>query len=423
MLTGLESLLDKSLIRQVEQDGEARYEMLETIRDYADETLVASGEAPQVQARHLVYFHRLAQEAEPNLVGPAELLWMVRLAREHDNLRAAVLWGLKHDFEKAVEILCDLAYFWSRGGYNEEVIGWLGLALSDPRLAPAEPLSSSLRSLKARVLLTLGILALQQEYPQAPGILQEAITLLRQVDRKADLAAALAFTGFLGDLEAARESVSIARTLDGLWTLAYCLVWQSQALRSASRDLQLAQRSAAEGAQLSRRIGSEWAVARAVFSQGQLSAALGNRAEARAHFQECIELFTRSQDRYHANRARLELAQIESSQGRYAEAVELYKAAILVWQDLGLQLALARPFECLAAIAAFQGNSKHAARLSGVAQKLRQKAESPVAPGEQIECDQTLEIVRAQLTPELLHSLLAEGQAMTLPEALALALR
>ena len=73
LLTDLESLLEKNLIRQTEQEEEARYEMLETIRDFADEMLMASGKAVQTRARHLEYFHRLAQDAEPNLVGPDEL--------------------------------------------------------------------------------------------------------------------------------------------------------------------------------------------------------------------------------------------------------------------------------------------------------------------------------------------------------------
>jgi hypothetical protein len=52
-------------------------------------------------------------------------------------LRAAILWGLKNEFEKAVQVLCDLMLFWSRGGHNEEAIGWLHLALSDPALGQA----------------------------------------------------------------------------------------------------------------------------------------------------------------------------------------------------------------------------------------------------------------------------------------------
>ena len=66
LLTSLESLLEKSLIRQAEEEREARYDMLETIRDFADEVLIASGEADHMQRLQLTYFHQLARQAEPN---------------------------------------------------------------------------------------------------------------------------------------------------------------------------------------------------------------------------------------------------------------------------------------------------------------------------------------------------------------------
>ena len=346
LLTGLESLLDKSLIRQTEEKGEARYDMLETIRDFADEALVASGEADQIQRRHLVYFHGLAREAEANLVGPEELDWIVRLTTEHPNLQAAVVWGLRHDLERTVALLCHLTLFWSRGGHNEEAIGWLKLALSAPSLD--EPL-------RARALLCLGILSLQLGYPDAPAILQESAVLLRQAGERADLAVALAFTGFLGDLDAAEESVAIARTGSSKWILAYCLTWQSQALRLAGGDLQVARRVAAESTRLAREVRSEWAVARSVLSQGQLAVALGDLQEARTHLHECLVLFSESQDKYHANLSRVELAHIEGRLGNHEEARKLHQAALLVWQDLGLQAEITRQIQCLSMIAADQG--------------------------------------------------------------------
>ena len=421
LLTELESLLDKNLIRQMEDDQEARYEMLETIRDFADETLIASGELPQTQVRHLAYFHKLAHVAEPDLVGPQELEWILRLTREHDNLRAAILWGLKNDLEKAVEILCDLALFWSRGGHNEEAIGWLQRALADPRLSQAESATQEVRSLRARALLNLGILALQQEYAGAPSILREAIALLRRLDQKTDLANALAFVGFLGDLEAAQESVQVARATGDKWILAYSLVWQSQALRTAGGDLELARRSAAEGARLSREIESDWAVARAVFSQGQLAVALGEPEEARVHFQECIRLFIQSQDRHHANLARTELAHIERRQGNYAKAVALYQTAIRVWQDLGLRAAMARQFEYLAITAAAQGNPQSAAQLFGAAQKLREQTDSQMSSEEQRDYDQALKAVQNHLGTALFQILIEQGRAMTIAEIVAFA--
>jgi predicted ATPase/class 3 adenylate cyclase len=422
LLTELESLIDKNLVMQIEPDGEARYDMLGTIRDFADDMLVVSGEASQIRSRHLSYFCSLARAAEPNLVGPDELQWIVRLTGEHDNLRAAILWGLKNDFEKVVDMLCVLTLFWSRGGHNEEAVGWLRLALSDPALALVETASLQIRNLRARALLTLGILTLQQEYPEARATLYEAIALLRQLADKPDLAAALAYVGYLGDLDAAQESVDLARTTGNKWVLAYSLIWQSQALRAAGGDLHQAQRFAAKGTELSRNIGSVWAVARSVFSQGQLAVALGELAQARAYLQECIDLFIRSQDKYHANLARTELAHLERRQGRFAEALELYKAAILVWQELGLQAAIAHQFECLAMIAIAQKHFHYAARLSGVAMKLREQTDPQFAPNEQNDYYKSLEELRSQMEGPLFTALQVEGQAMTITEATAYAL-
>jgi predicted ATPase/class 3 adenylate cyclase len=422
LLVELESLLDKSLLRQTEQEGEARYEMLETIRDFADETLVASGEAAQIQTQHLIYFHGLARRAEPGLVGPDELPWIMSLTDELDNLRAAILWGIEHNLEKAVEMVCDLMLFWSRGGHNDQVIGWLNLALSRPALTEVQSAPLQYLNLRARALLTLGILSLQQNYSEAESMFRESIVLFRQLENKTDLTGALAFVGFIGDLEAAQESVDIARTINNKWLLAYCLAWQSQALRAAGGDLQLARRSAEESADLAREIGSVWAVARSVFSQGQLAVALEKWVEARAYLRECIALFSKSQDNYHANLARTELAHMERQQGNHAEALQLYQAAIVVWQDLGLQVAIARQFECLAMIAAAQGNTQYAVRLSGAAKKLRAQTGSQLAANEQIEYDAHLETVVNQLGKQLFKSLLAEGEALPTPEAVSYAL-
>lgn len=422
VLTYLESLLDKSLLRQSEQEGEARFEMLETIRDFADEMLVASGEDSEVQARHLMYFHGLAHEAEPFIVSSQELEWIMRLTREHENLRAAILWGLKHDIEKAVEILCDLTLFWSRGGHNEEVIGWLRLALSSPILTEAPDAPSQYLNLKARSLLSLGILSLQQEYPQALSTLHEAVAALRRIERKSDLALGLAFIGFLGDLNAAQESVDIARSTHDVGILASCLIWQSQSLRIAGGDLQLARAAAAEGARLSRAIGSTWAVARSVFSQGQLAAALAEWGEARAHFRESMESFLESQDRYHSNMARTELAHVERRQGNYAEALELSGQALLIWQDLGLPAAIAHQLEDLVMIAAGQGHIHDGVRLAGAASKLREKTGSQLKAEQQIEYDHVLNEVRGQMEMHIFQGLLREGEGMSISEAIRTAL-
>ena len=86
----LTRLVDKSLVISDEQATEPRYRMLETIRQYAQERLLESGEDKRVRERHLDFFMRLAEEAEPKLLSPEQEVWMNRLEMEHDNLRAAI---------------------------------------------------------------------------------------------------------------------------------------------------------------------------------------------------------------------------------------------------------------------------------------------------------------------------------------------
>jgi predicted ATPase/class 3 adenylate cyclase len=421
LLNSLESLLEKSLIQQTEDNGEPRFDMLEIIRAYADQALIVSGEADLIQRRHLAYFHTLAHLAEPYLIGPQELIWITRLTREHPNLQAAIQWGLQYDLERAVELLCDLSLFWSRAGHNEEAIGWLKQALSVPS-QPGQSVPITDRKVRARALLTLGVLSLQQDYPDALAILQESIALLREVGDRTNLAQALAFLGFLGDLDAAEESVAIARSTNNRWVLAYCLAWQSQALRIAVGDLQLAQTAAAESTALARQIGTEWGVARSLLSQGQLAIVSGQMERARTFLKESAALFSRSLDRYHANHARLGLAHLERQQGNYNAALKLHQAALLVWQDWGLRGAIARELESIALLAVRQGEPEHAVRLAGGAKRLWEETGTQPTPEEQIELEESLAFARRNLPDALYSSLLAEGQGMTLREAITYAL-
>jgi DNA-binding CsgD family transcriptional regulator len=89
----LAALVDKSLVRhEAQPGGEPRFGMLETIREYALARLEASGEAQALRRRHAAYFLALAEEAAPELQGPRQVAWFDRLAREHDNVRAALQW-------------------------------------------------------------------------------------------------------------------------------------------------------------------------------------------------------------------------------------------------------------------------------------------------------------------------------------------
>jgi len=92
----LSQLADKSLVIVQGGEGQARYRLLETIRQYAREKLVGAGEEAAARTRHRDWYLRLAEESEALLVTEQQVEWLERLEEEHDNLRAALSWSLSN---------------------------------------------------------------------------------------------------------------------------------------------------------------------------------------------------------------------------------------------------------------------------------------------------------------------------------------
>src|SRR5437660_581910 len=130
VLDGVVSLIDKNLLQQTAQEGEEiRLLMLETIREYGGEALAGRQEREAIQAAHAAYYLALAEEAERALGGPQHLLWLDRLGREYDNLRAALHWlrlqgsrveGGGEAAEQALRLETALSWFWIMRGYQND---------------------------------------------------------------------------------------------------------------------------------------------------------------------------------------------------------------------------------------------------------------------------------------------------------------
>jgi predicted ATPase len=128
VLDQLAQLLDKSLVQtQQGEGGEPRFTMLETIHEYAQEQLEASGEAAALQERHADYFLRVALEADPHMYGPERDVWMERLDREEANLRAALAWSKadKDAVQTGLRLVGVLAFYWILRGSEREGRAWL----------------------------------------------------------------------------------------------------------------------------------------------------------------------------------------------------------------------------------------------------------------------------------------------------------
>ncbi|MEO5953439.1 MAG: adenylate/guanylate cyclase domain-containing protein, partial [Chloroflexia bacterium] len=122
VLNETESLVSKSLLRQETQDdGEPRFAMLETVREYALEKLAESGEAEEIQGRHVGYYLAFSEDAEPKLLGAQQATWLNLLESEHDNMRAALSWALENNrVEEALRLAGALSRFWVLRSYFTE---------------------------------------------------------------------------------------------------------------------------------------------------------------------------------------------------------------------------------------------------------------------------------------------------------------
>ena len=176
---GLTSLLNKSMLQRFEDmQGELCFTMLETIREYAFERLEASGEARLLRQCHAGYFMSMAERAAPELrAGPQQVMWLDRLEREYDNLRAALTWSLEQgEAETALRLSAALWRFWYWHSHLSEGCRWMTAALSAARYLP------QLALVRVRALKGAGSLASALgDYVQAASLLEEGLALCREL--------------------------------------------------------------------------------------------------------------------------------------------------------------------------------------------------------------------------------------------------
>ena len=172
----LGSLVNKSLVQTEGADeADRRYRMLETIREYAEDRLTASGEVDGPRQRHAAYYLALAERAEPELWGPEERTWLRRVKQEHENFLAALPWATdRGDGETAMRLAGALAYFWWVLGYLREGRRWLEQALA---LGPDGP-----SRFRARALVGAATLAASLgDQPEARLFIQHAYEIAEDV--------------------------------------------------------------------------------------------------------------------------------------------------------------------------------------------------------------------------------------------------
>ena len=229
VLDGIGSLINKSLLRQVEGNGEGEphYSMLETIREYALERLEASGEGDRLRDRHALFFLELAEQAEPLLTGAAQGEWFDRLEHEHDNFRAALKWCRSSEggAEIGLRMAGSLGRFWNARDYRAEGRDWLRAAL-------ARPEASARTSMRAKALLAAAAIADNQgDYEALRAYCRESLSIKEELHEWPNmpglyilLAKPASHDGAYDEARRLLEAgLSVARNADDLHGLAHCL--------------------------------------------------------------------------------------------------------------------------------------------------------------------------------------------------------
>jgi predicted ATPase/DNA-binding NarL/FixJ family response regulator len=212
-LDGVASLVEQSLLREEDGPGnEPRYLMLETVREFGLEQLVAAGEEATTRDRHAAWYLAFAGEAPSGMSPIVPPGVFDQLEAEHPNLRAALAWldgaGRAADTLRLADAL---GWFWYLAGHYREGLDWLerGLAVSDEDI-PARA--------RCEALCRVGHLAQTLDEPRAANYLEQALTLARTIGYVAYEAEASVLLGVMaedrGDYAAAEEHLTVGRRLN-----------------------------------------------------------------------------------------------------------------------------------------------------------------------------------------------------------------
>lgn len=459
-------LVNKSLVIVQLHADETRYQMLDTIREYAREKMVESGDAQRMRHCHLEYFMTLAEKAGIQLRTREQLIGLELLKLEYDNLRAALDWATQgDDSETGLRLASALAWFWClRGDLNE------GRDLLERMLKIDATLHSPSSSARAKVLNSAAYIAWRQgAYDRAAILSAQSQALCEELGDRLGLAWSMYNQGliaqFQGDLDRAiaifeqcqssfRESNhtwGIAMSLDSLgeiwcshgdsdraamafegslalfretgdrWGIAHvlCNLGVTESFRGNS---QYATALLEEGLELYRELGDKAGMAYALHNLGNVARLIGDYARAVTLIEEGLTLRRELGNPRGIAASLGQLGKIALMQDKPESATTLLKESLNLVKALGDRLGIAVSFSHLGNLAIRQGQFSRAARLFGAADGLRQIIGAPLPKTERADFERDLYLIRSRMGEAEFEQGWSVGREMALERAIAYAL-
>ncbi|MEJ7763707.1 MAG: tetratricopeptide repeat protein, partial [Thermomicrobiales bacterium] len=389
VFAGIASLVEQSLVRPVEDDrgdggdrspgDQARFTMLETIREYGLERLEGSDEAAMIRDRHAAYYLDLAERAEPHLLDAGGRASLLGLEREHDNLRAALVWTTVSDGATTIRLAGALWRFWYARGHHGEGRSWLRVALAHAGKASTPGV--------AKVLVGAALLE-HGSGDDAAGLArgEESLAIYRQLDDRSGTAIALYVLGKIaeatGDYDWAESRFSEACSL---FQSEDDVVWTGLALDHL----------------------------------GSVAYGRGDHGRARAVLEEALALQRETSHAYGAAVSLLYLGHVALTGGDHVTAALRYGESLSHWRDVDMRPGIVEVLSGLAAVAATTGDPERAGRLFGAAETMRQSIGVLARLPELTLYERDADRVRRDLGEERFAAAWEAGRAMTPERAIA----
>ncbi|HLV80367.1 MAG TPA: tetratricopeptide repeat protein [Chthonomonadaceae bacterium] len=423
VLHGLRRLVGKSLVLTEGRDGETRYRLLESIREYGVERLREQGEWEDARTRHRAFYVALAERAASELMGLEQARWLECLEADHDNFRLALEVAVEDRLQvvSALRLAGALGQFWQIHGYFGEGRTYLNRLLA---LVPEGE-----QRLRAQALLWAGMLAhYQGDAATAQAQAEEALTLWEVLEDVRGTALTLGCLAIIakerGDLEEAKRLFE--RSLEGsrvaqdrfrqAWSLGYLGI-----LAANQGDYAAARRYYEESLALRRKLRDIWGIAASLNNLGQLAHQEGDYERACSLLEESLAIRRTLEDRRNIAISLNLLGRIACRQGDLAAAWTQQQESLALCWELRDRRSLAYSLEAIAQLALLQAHSERAIRLFAAASSLRLAIRAPLPPAEQVDYAQCLAQLQAQVGAEAFAAAWAEGLALTLEEAVTLA--
>lgn len=426
LLERLASLVDKSMLQhEPRPNGEPRFMLLETLREYALERLDADGQLDAVRSRHLAFFLKFVESIEPGPKKPNLPAWMKELEEEHDNLRAALQWAIEsNEAESALRIAGSIWRFWQIHGHVEEGAKWmsivLGRAEKEPSLAREKALWGA-----GWLGMVMGTLARSREYFEEGAAISRAL----KDDHYLGLslhglgAVARAQGDFSGSRAAFEESLPLFQRMENTenvaWTFEHLGVTAIE-----QGDFAQAGNYLSQGLRLFRELDQRWPCAEALTFLGHAALQQGDYTGAQKCYEDALAIYEELEDRLNIATINSYIGATLFGRGEYDKAIKLYKENLALSHELKDHWGSAWGLERLAEAAEKLGHAEKSVRLWAAADALRRVSGVLWHPGfHSFYTERRFASLRASLSEARWKELWYEGQALPADEVVAIALK